>query len=355
MRYATGAKMLGCTVVGATLLLGGAGALGGLDMAMAQSSLLPVETMQRNAVDYDKVANVSGDFTFCQDVVTPADEVFNLFGTATTALCAKPGYAFDAVTHESYYLNIGGNVEKVYTVGLDEIERMDSKIQKMRCTCGMSPALAMASVKGVKVSDMLSMTDIAPEVNTITFKDKDGYGLPMPLSYVLEKEALLVYQIDEQKLSEGERLQVWMPDTVAKYFTRAVTDIELSVSDEVPEVQGPDDEYRAKVNILSTVDGGFKVGDMVSFEGYADDCGVKVASVESRWTEGRRGLRSTLPPRTPRTGCTGTSTTWPRRRAPSSSTSARSRRTARSLPSPPAWCSTLKRRLVVTSILKASV
>ena len=122
MRYATGAKMLGCTVVGATLLLGGAGALGGLDMAMAQSSLLPVETMQRNAVDYDKVANVSGDFTFCQDVVTPADEV--------------------------------------------------------------------------------------------------------------------------------------------------------------PEVQGPDDEYRAKVNILSTVDGGFKVGDMVSFEGYADDCGVKVASVE---------------------------------------------------------------------------
>ena len=102
MRYATGAKMLGCTVVGATLLLGGAGALGGLDMAMAQSSLLPVETMQRNAVDYDKVANVSGDFTFCQDVVTPADEVFNLFGTATTALCAKPGYAFDAVTHESY-------------------------------------------------------------------------------------------------------------------------------------------------------------------------------------------------------------------------------------------------------------
>ena len=52
-------------------------------------------------MDYDKVANVSGDFTFCQDVVTPADEVFNLFGTATTALCAKPGYAFDAVTHES--------------------------------------------------------------------------------------------------------------------------------------------------------------------------------------------------------------------------------------------------------------
>ena len=224
--------------------------------------------------------NVSGDFTFCQDVVTPADEVFNLFGTATTALCAKPGYAFDAVTHESYYLNIGGKRREGVHGGSRRDRAHGLQDPEDALHVRHEPRLAMASVKGVKVSDMLSMTDIAPEVNTITFKDKDGYGLPMPLSYVLEKEALLVYQIDEQKLSEGERLQVWMPDTVAKYFTRAVTDIELSVSDEVPEVQGPDDEYRAKVNILSTVDGGFKVGDMVSFEGYADDCGVKVASVE---------------------------------------------------------------------------
>ncbi|MFR3091799.1 MAG: hypothetical protein ACLTMP_08840 [Eggerthella lenta] len=93
--------------------------------------------MQRNAVDYDKVANVSGDFTFCQDVDTPADEVFNLFGTATTAQCAKPGYAFDAVTHESYYLNIGATSRRC-TRWVSTRSSAWTPDPKMRCTCGMS-------------------------------------------------------------------------------------------------------------------------------------------------------------------------------------------------------------------------
>ncbi|RNL38519.1 molybdopterin-dependent oxidoreductase [Paraeggerthella hongkongensis] len=278
MKHSIGTKVLGCTM-GASIALGGISALGP-GAAIAAEDLNPVQVMQRNAVDYIKVANVSGSFSFCQDTLTPSDEVFNLFGTAATSMCAKPGYAFDAVSHESYYVNIGGKVEKVYTMGLDEIERMEAETEKMRCTCSMSPALAMASVKGVKVSDMLSLVDVDPQVNTITFKDKEGYGLPMPLSYVTEKEALLVYQIGDKKLSEGERLQVWIPDTVAKYFTRAVTDIELSVSDEVPEVKGPDAEYRAKVNVLSTVQDTFRVGDMITFEGYADDCGTQIKAVE---------------------------------------------------------------------------
>ena len=278
MKHSIGTKVLGCTM-GDSIALGGISALGP-GAAIAAEDLNPVQVMQRNAVDYIKVANVSCSFSFCQDTLTPSDEVFNLFGTAATSMCAKPGYAFDAVSHESYYVNIGGKVEKVYTMGLDEIERMEAETEKMRCTCSMSPALAMASVKGVKVSDMLSLVDVDPQVNTITFKDKEGYGLPMPLSYVTEKEALLVYQIGDKKLSEGERLQVWIPDTVAKYFTRAVTDIELSVSDEVPEVKGPDAEYRAKVNVLSTVQDTFRVGDMITFEGYADDCGTQIKAVE---------------------------------------------------------------------------
>ena len=287
MRHSIGTKVLGCTM-GASIALGGISAFGP-GVAIAAEDLSPVQVMQRNAMDYVKVANVAGSFSFCQDTLTPTDEVFNLFGTAATSMCAKPGYAFDAVTHESYYVNIGGNVEKVRTIGLEEIERMKAETEKMRCTCSMSPALAMASVTGVKVSDMLSLVDVDPQVNTITFKDKDGYGLPMPLTYVTDKEAMLVYQIGDQKLSDGERLQVWIPDTVAKYFTRAVTDIELSVSDEVPEVQGPDADYRAKVSVLNTVSDTFKVGDMVTFEGYADDCGKQIKAVEFSLDSGQTG------------------------------------------------------------------
>lgn len=288
MKRRFGAKVLGCTAAASMVLAG----IGSVMPSMAQASdgsdeERPFEMRQRSAVDYAKIPNVAGSFSFSQDVVSPDDDVFNLFGTATTSLCAKPGYAFDAVNHESYYLNVGGNVEKVYSISLDEIERMDAKIQKMRCTCGMSPSLAMAGIKGVKVSDILSLADIDPAANTITFKDKEGYGLPMPLSYVTDKEAVLVYQIGDKPLSDGERLQVWMPDTVAKYFTRAVTDIELSVSEELPEVEGPDEAYRAKVNVLNAVQDVFAVGDMISFEGYADDCGTRIMALEFSLDDGQ--------------------------------------------------------------------
>lgn len=281
MKRSFGVKVLGCTM-GATMVLGGIGSMMP-NAALAGSSDKeegPIDVWQRAAVDYDKVANVQGGFTFTQDTLTPADEVFNLFGTATTTVCAKPGYAFDEVTREDYYVNVGGVVDKVYSIGFDEIERMEAERKDMRCTCGMSPAVAMASVTGVKVSDLVEMAGVGAGANTITFKDKDGYGLPMPLSYVMEKEALLVYQVGDKPFSDGERLQVWIPDTVAKYFTRAVAEIELSVSEEVPEVEGPDADYRAKVSILNTVSDSFKVGDLIAFEGYADDCGIKVTAVE---------------------------------------------------------------------------
>lgn len=281
MKRSFGVKVLGCTM-GATMVLGGIGSMMP-NAALAGSSDKeegPIDVWQRAAVDYDKVANVQGGFTFTQDTLTPADEVFNLFGTATTTVCAKPGYAFDEVTREDYYVNVGGVVDKVYSIGFDEIERMEAERKDMRCTCGMSPAVAMASVTGVKVSDLVEMAGVGAGANTITFKDKDGYGLPMPLSYVMEKEALLVYQVGDKPFSDGERLQVWIPDTVAKYFTRAVAEIELSVSEEVPEVEGPDADYRAKVSILNTVSDSFKVGDLIAFEGYADDCGTKVTAVE---------------------------------------------------------------------------
>ncbi len=278
MNNTLGTKLLSCTM-GASIALAGTGLAAPL-VAMADEAPAPVEVVQRDAVEYATIQNVNGTFSFSQDVLTPGDDVFNLFGTATTTLCAKPGYAFDEVSHECYYLNVGGDVKKVYTVGLDQIEQMDSETQQMRCTCGMSPAIAMAQVQGVRVSDILSMTEVAPEANTITFKDKDGYGLPMPLSYVTDKDALLVYQVGGQPFSDGERLQVWIPDTVAKYFTRAVTDIELSTQEVLPEVEGPDADQRAKVSVMNTVRDTFKVGDQISFEGYADDCGTQVTAVE---------------------------------------------------------------------------
>lgn len=269
MRKTKGMKLLS-GVTGAAALLS--------SCVVAAEAEQPVQLNERAGETYEKVANVKGTFSFVQDFMTPPDEVFNLFGTAATFACAKPGFAFDKVNHEDYYVNVGGNIKKSYTVNLMSAAEQHSTSRNMMCSCAMGTAIVNARVTGVPVSDMISMAELEDGVNTITFKDSEGYGLAMPLSYVLEKDALLVYKVGDTELPEGT--QVWMPDTVAKYFTRQVTDIELTAEKEVPEVEKAADDYRAKVSIVSRFQNSFKVGDAICFEGYADDCGTAIDAVE---------------------------------------------------------------------------
>ena len=242
-----------------------------------------IEITQTAPVEYEKVANVQGEFSFDQNMVTPADEVFNLFGTVATGMCAKPGFAFDAADTEKYYVNIGGDIQREYHVTLDTlVESEDSVSRMMKCSCATGGAIANAEVTGVKVADILQFDEISEEINTITFKSEDGYGIPMPLSYALENDAMLVYKINGKDLpaQAGGPLQVWMPTAVAKYFTRQVVEIELTAQEEVPAVVQAEDKYRAKVSILNNAEEDFHVGDRITFEGYADDFDVPVAAVE---------------------------------------------------------------------------
>ena len=79
-------KKLLSSVTGAAMLTGGA--------VQAATAEIGYEVkVNENVASYSKVAHVNGDFYFEQDAVTPADEVFNLFGTVSTAMCARPAQA----------------------------------------------------------------------------------------------------------------------------------------------------------------------------------------------------------------------------------------------------------------------
>lgn len=76
MKRSFGLKVLGCTV-GAGMVIGGIGA-SMPPAALAQGGEAadgPIDVWQRAAVDYDKVANVQGGFTFTQDTLTPVQPV----------------------------------------------------------------------------------------------------------------------------------------------------------------------------------------------------------------------------------------------------------------------------------------
>lgn len=251
---------------------------GAASVTMLASQAVMAENVEVGAetVAYDEIANVQGKFSFDQVTLSPSDEVFSLFGTAATGICAKPAFAMEETdAAEKYFINVSGMLKKAYTTTLAELKSKGGESKTMVCSCSMGPAMAQAAVTGAPVSEMLQLAGIAEEANTIAFRSKDGYTSVLPLKYALDNEAMLVWQVAGKENPAG--LQVWMPSTAAKYFTRQVTDIEVYHSDEEIKV---DRIENAKVSILNHMDETVAVGDELVFSGYADDCGTSIAAVE---------------------------------------------------------------------------
>lgn len=233
----------------------------------------------REEETFDKVAHVKGEFSFNQEVITPADEVFNLFGTVATGMCAKPGFAFDKVDVENYYINFSGKLKKTDSISLKELQEKGSEQRVLKCSCATGPAVANAQVVGVPLKNIMQMVDLEEGVNAISFRSEDGYGFKMPLRYALEKDAILVYQIGQTPVPSG--VQIWLPKSVARFFTRHVVDIEFTAEEKEPILPKVEESQRAKVNVLNRFDeSAFRVGDQITFEGYADDYEKPVGSVE---------------------------------------------------------------------------
>ena len=172
----------------------------------------------------------------------------------------------------------------------------------LKCSCAGNPAggsvIFNADVTGVKLSDIIALAEVEPDANVLTVRSDDGYTQSMPLSYALEQDALLVYQINGQSMpaSLGAGPQLWMPSSVAKYFARRVVDLRITAEPEVPELlteQKNAGEYVNRPNIGIISDAGaevFPVGGSITFEGYADDYDKAIAAVQfsldggSTWT-----------------------------------------------------------------------
>lgn len=231
--------------------------------------------VEGEAMAYDKIANIEGTFRFNQDVVAPANDIFNLFGTVTTGLCAKPDFAFGEAEKADLYVNVKGKIAKEYTVFL---KNMTAQERDMVCSCATGSSFAQTTITGVRVADILELADVDAAANTIAFVSSDGYKKSVPLKYVLDYDAVLAYKVGGEDIPTGA--QIWIPGTVASYFVRDVADIELSTQEQVPAVETMPADHRAKVSIINRVEGQFAVGDQLAFEGYADDCGTAIAAVE---------------------------------------------------------------------------
>ena len=255
-------------VAGTALLLTGSGlALNALNPNSADASDAASGTthsFNENVVEaswvnvddgsYVRVPNVQGSFVFNQLGTTPNDELFNVFGAALTSMCSKPAVEFEAQTGgvANFYVNVGGHIKKNFTVDVSELSEDASEEALMACSCATGSPFGQAAVLGVPLASIVEMADLEEGVNTVTAYGADGFGQPLPLRYALEHDAMLVYQVNGQELAsatDGSSMQLWMPETVARYFTRNITDIELTREDAEPDVQQVDPCYRNKMHV----------------------------------------------------------------------------------------------------------
>lgn len=279
-------KRLLSTAAGAALVLSGCGQSALVDQPPVQEEAgvqndYGITVTETKAVEYDKVANVKGSFSFNQDTVTPSDEVFNIFGTALTGLCAAPSYALEnSEGTATMYVNVRGDIRRAYTVDVKALADDGKETDRVSlCACATGPAAAVGKITGVKLEDVIQMADMNEGVNAVKITGSDGYSQVLPLSYALEKEAMIVYKVNGEDVPSST--QFWVPETVAKYFTRDVVDIELLTAAEVPPVDARDEQYQAQINILNSAEtADIALGDTVIFEGYADDLGEPIAAVE---------------------------------------------------------------------------
>lgn len=247
-----------------------------------------LEEISPAEVQYTKIANVKGEFSYNQDVISPSNDVFNIYGTALTGVCAKPAFALTEEQESvgEYYINVSGSLKHSKSVTLADLEEKE-ETRIMACACATGSAVVNAEVSGIPLSAILELSELEAGANTVTVTGSDGYGIPMPLSYALEKNAMLVYKVNGEALPEGQTSQLWMPGTVAKYFTRNIVSIEVTAEEEAPEVIQAGDDYRAHISIMNDAgEASFAVGEKVVFEGYADDYDVPIAAIEVSMDDG---------------------------------------------------------------------
>ena len=267
--------------------------LAGLTLAASPLSVNPaadefvlgeytLSAAEAHRAEYTKLANVQGSFRFTQDVLSPSEDVFNLYGTAVTGMCAKPAFAFEAGEEDvgRHYINVSGSMKHDYSVTVNDL-RAHTRTRVAACSCATGKAVTQVQISGVPVSSILSLAELQEGVNTLTVTASDGYKVSMPLRYALDREAMIVYQVNGDELAMNQRTQFWVPGAVAKYFARDVVDIEVTCQAETPEIIEADAEQAAKVSIMNDAkDAVFNLGESIQFEGYADDCRSAVAAVE---------------------------------------------------------------------------
>jgi len=129
----------------------------------------------------------------------------------------------------TYELKITGEVETETTLSYAEVVALPTtqKAVTLNCVEGWSVDILW---RGVRLTDVINKAGIGPDANTVIFHCYDGYTTSLPLSFVLDRDLLLAYQMNGVNLpaERGFPFQVVAESKLGYKWAKWVTEIELS-------------------------------------------------------------------------------------------------------------------------------
>jgi len=136
------------------------------------------------------------------------------------------------IKKEDYQLEIGGLVNQEKKLSYDQVLELPTyqKVVQLNCVEGWS---VKGLWKGILVKDLLKDLEIKPEAKTIIFYAVDGYSTSFPLSYILEKDILMAYELNGVELPQerGFPFQLVAEDKWGYKWIKWITKIELSADE----------------------------------------------------------------------------------------------------------------------------
>ena len=130
----------------------------------------------------------------------------------------------------TYHLKVTGLVDTPVSYSYDDaISKHQSytKLVTLNCVEGWSVKILW---EGILVKDLISQAGIKPAARIIIFHASDGYTTSLPLQFVLEKNLLLAYKMNEVVLppERGYPFELVAEDKWGYKWIKWVTEIELS-------------------------------------------------------------------------------------------------------------------------------
>lgn len=188
---------------------------------------------------------VAGSFSFTQGEISSTEAIVRAFKAASFMCNANINPELGADEVGDWVIAVKGAVKHPYMATTDEIiEREATENYVLGCSCAGNPADGAASVNaevtGASVVSLLDAAAPLPEANTIVFTSADGYEVALPLTYVEQRYAPIVFAVNGSPLIDtvGGANQLWMGSSSARYFARNIVTITLETRQTPPPAPG---------------------------------------------------------------------------------------------------------------------